>query len=103
MTKRVRSILAERLTDRVCFDIPKSELRHSWDRVRGGMMLTEDKAFTPHVCRHACTSRLVKAGGSLPVVRQWLGHSNIQTTMRYSHLFPKDLMNAAKALEGDAA
>ncbi len=81
--------------------ISNSDLRHAWDKARAHMGLTEDKDFTPHVCRHTCASRLVKAGVSLTVVQAWLGHSNIQTTMRYAHLYPSDLMNAVKALEGD--
>lgn len=99
LTKRVSDILRQRMTGRVCFDIDKSEMRRAWDSVRSGMGLMEDKNFTPHVCRHTTASRLVKAGVSLPVVQQWLGHSNIATTMRYAHLYPSDLMNAAAALE----
>ena len=99
LTKRAKALFADRMKGAICFDIDKSTMRHAWDRARSGMGLTEDKNFTPHVARHTCASRLVKAGVSLPVVQQWLGHSNIATTMRYAHLYPSDLMNAAAALE----
>lgn len=99
MTKRVKSIMSSRLSNRVtCFDLKESEVRHAWDWVRGQMGLAEDKDFVLHALRHTCASRLVKAGVSLPVVKDWLGHSSITTTMRYAHLFPQDLMNAAAAL-----
>lgn len=99
MTGRVKLILMSRMTGATCFDIDKSEMRRAWDRARSLMGLMDDKNFTPHVCRHTTASRLVKAGVSLPVVQAWLGHSNIATTMRYAHLYPSDLMNAAAALE----
>lgn len=100
MTSRVRDLMQGRMTGVRCFDLKESDLRHTWDRARAHLGLTEDKDFTLHVCRHTCASRLVKAGVSLAIVQQWLGHSNIQTTMRYAHLYPQDLMNAVKALEG---
>lgn len=103
MTQRVREVLLDFLGEaegQDVFPYTNSELRHVWDRMRGYMGLAGDKDFSPHVCRHTCASRLVRAGVSLPVVQAWLGHKNIQTTMRYSHLYPQDLMNAVKALEG---
>lgn len=103
MTKRVRAVMGRHLTGAPCFDVSESQLRHSWDRMKEHMGLTADANFVLHTCRHTCASRLVKAGVSLPVVQAWLGHSDIKTTMRYAHLFPADLMNAAKALEGDQA
>lgn len=102
MTQRVRQAVVEALAiaegQRV-FPYSNGELRRCWDKMRAHMGLTEDKDFSPHVCRHTCASRLVRAGVSIPVVQAWLGHKNIQTTMRYSHLYPQDLMNAVKALE----
>lgn len=99
MTKRVAAILRERLAGRACFDLGESELRHTWDRARSHLGLSDDKDFTLHVCRHTCASRLVAGGVSLAIVQQWLGHERIETTMRYAHLYPQDLMNAVKALE----
>lgn len=99
MTNRVRAVMAKRQIGARCFTLSESDMRHAWDRVRGFMGLAEDKDFTLHVCRHTCASRLVSKGVSLNVVQAWLGHSNIATTMRYSHLYPSDLMNAVKVLE----
>jgi integrase len=99
MTKRVAEIMSKRTLGKTCFDLSVSEMRHSWDAARAHLGLTEDKDFTLHVCRHTTASRLVQKGVSVPVVKDWLGHSHISTTMRYAHLYPRDLMNAVKALE----
>jgi len=40
-----------------------------------------------HDLRHSYASQLVSAGFSLPVIGALLGHSQVQTTARYSHLF----------------
>ena len=45
---------------------------------------------TPHTLRHTFASRLVIAGVSIYKVSQWLGHSDIKTTMIYAHLAPAD-------------
>lgn len=99
MTNRVAEIMKRRSNKPKPFDHNNTWLRHPWDRVRSIMGLSDDKDFSPHVCRHTCASRLVRKGVPLPVVQKWLGHKNIQTTMKYSHLMPTDLAQAAKALE----
>ena len=47
-----------------------------------------------HVLRHTTASRLVMAGVPLPTVQQILGHRDIQTTLRYSHLSPSHIQAA---------
>ncbi len=44
------------------------------------------KRVSPHWLRHACATRLVQREQNLHSVSQWLGHSSIQTTMRYVHV-----------------
>ncbi|MGH0000121.1 tyrosine-type recombinase/integrase [Pseudovibrio ascidiaceicola] len=104
MTLRVAEILKhmERQAGErggIYFDFTNSKLRHQWDRIRQHMGLTDDESFSPHVLRHTCCSRLVRGGVPMPVVQKWMGHKTITTTMRYAHLMPKDLMEAAKVLE----
>ena len=39
--------------------------------------------YTPHVMRHTTATHLIEAGVSLPIVKNILGHSSIQTTQVY--------------------
>lgn len=43
-----------------------------------------------HDLRHSFASQLVQMGVNLRQVQDWLGHSNLTTTLRYSHLAPTD-------------
>lgn len=47
-----------------------------------------------HDLRHTFASTLTSAGANLQSVQILLGHSEVRTTMRYSHLSKSDLQNA---------
>lgn len=47
-----------------------------------------------HKLRHTAASRRVMAGVDLVTVKEFLGHADIQTTMRYSHLTPGHVRSA---------
>ena len=70
-----------------------------WNKVRELMGMSLDPEFVPHMLRHTCASRLVQRGVELSVVKEWLGHSSITTTMRYAHLSSKNLTDACAVLE----
>ncbi len=57
------------------------------------------EGVTCHTLRHTTASRMVQKGVDLRRVRDYLGHSDIHTTMRYAHLAPGDLASAASALD----
>jgi integrase len=99
MTTACGDAITQHMSGARVFDLTEAEIRTQWANMRGHLGMEEDPDFVLHICRHTCASRLVKAGVSLPVVKDWLGHSSIITTMRYAHLFPQDLMNAAASLE----
>jgi site-specific recombinase XerD len=44
------------------------------------------KSYTVHTIRHSFATHLVDNGVDLHTVKELLGHSNLQTTMRYMHL-----------------
>lgn len=102
MTSRVRTILQERqYINRIKpFLISKHEAERAWKWCRAEMGLERDGEFVMHALRHTCASRLVNAGVDLYVVKEWLGHSSIQITERYSHLNPVKLVHAVEVLEG---
>jgi integrase len=54
--------------------------------------------ITPHSLRHTCATRLVLAGYPLAKVQLFMGHSDIKTTMKYTHVAPKHLEDAAEIL-----
>jgi site-specific recombinase XerD len=43
----------------------------------------------PHMLRHACGFKLANDGHDTRALQEWLGHSNIQHTTRYTELTPK--------------
>jgi integrase len=55
-----------------------------------------------HDCRHSFASQLVMAGTPLRQVQDWLGHSTIVMTMRYSHLSPGGGREFLSALDGQS-
>lgn len=54
--------------------------------------------FHIHDERHDCASRLAKAGESLYVIKELLGHQTIQTTERYAHLSIENTRRAVDKL-----
>lgn len=78
----------------------KRGLRSWWDRLKEHMNLQDDDDFVLHTCRHTCATRLLDAGVDILVIKEWLGHSRIETTLRYTHVKPKNL-EAALIAVGD--
>jgi integrase len=54
--------------------------------------------YTVHTLRHTFATKMLKAGMTLNDVRVLLGHSSIQTTLRYGHLEVSDASPKAVAI-----
>tara|TARA_R110000782_G_scaffold187536_1_gene277696 strand:- start:106 stop:780 length:675 start_codon:yes stop_codon:yes gene_type:complete len=55
-------------------------------------------AVVLYTCRHTCASRLVQRGADLRRVMAWMGHTNINTTLRYAKLTPTDIFSIGDLL-----
>ncbi len=51
------------------------------------------KNYTVHTIRHSFATHLVDNGADLHTVKELLGHSTLQTTMRYMHLTTARIQN----------
>lgn len=60
----------------------------------GRAMIQLPRGQMSHVLRHTFASHFVMKGGNIVVLKDILGHSEITTTMRYSHLAPSHLSDA---------
>jgi integrase len=52
---------------------------------------TNIQLANPHRFRHTFASDMIRAGMSLPALMQLMGHSDIQTTLRYVQVTPQDV------------
>ena len=52
---------------------------------------SKHKWYKIHLFRDTCGSRLAQAGIQLLIIRDWLGHEDVQMTEKYSHLAPDSM------------
>ena len=102
MTKRVIVIMqsfsmGKKPTDKL-FNVDYSWLNAIWQKARKGLGYADKKFYTIHLCRHTCASRLVQRGVPILLVKDWLGHEDIENTMIYAHLQPKALHSYVEVL-----
>ena len=64
-----------------------------WDTVRAEAGL---RGVRLHDLRHTHASHAVMNGVPVPVVARLLGHSDVRTTLRYSHLGDREIEQAAE-------
>ena len=107
---KTRSVTVLPMTDRVwgwlrvqpcgdkVFPYGLDAFERAWKKVRKSLRREGEGDYVPHILRHTCASRLIQRGIPVAEVSKWLGHSNIQTTMRYAHLDAASLHRAARAL-----
>ena len=102
MTQRVILIMntycwGKKPTDKL-FDVDYFWLNGIWQKARKELGYAKEKYYTIHLCRHTCASRLVQRGVPILLVKDWLGHEDIENTMIYAHLAPKALHSVVEVL-----
>lgn len=71
-------------------------IQTSWENVRKDACIVN---FRWHDMRHHFASRLVMNGVPLNTVRELLGHTNLEMTLRYAHLAPEQKERAVAVLD----
>jgi integrase len=74
---------------------PPVSIFYAWDSIRAKVGLKEVRL---HDLRHSFASFLVNSGRSLYEVQRLLGHHDPKMTMRYAHLSPGALIEAANVV-----
>ena len=102
MTNRVQSIIRRYYREVKDFDrlftLNYSELNAIWQKARKDLGYADKKFYTLHLCRHTTASRLVQRGVPILLVKDWLGHEDIENTMIFAHLAPKSLHSVVEVL-----
>lgn len=74
-----------------------TDLERPWRRIRELAKLDHVRI---HDLRHTYASNAISQGLSIAMVGKLLGHTQIQTTMRYAHLADAEIRDAAKLVGG---
>ena len=102
MTNRVKDIMKIFCCNKKDFDsvftLNYSELNAIWQKARKDLGYADKKFYTIHLCRHTCGSRLAQRGVPILLIKDWLGHEDIENTMIYAHLQPKALHSYVEVL-----
>ena len=102
MTNRVQNVMSTYCSNKKDFDkvfnLKYDQLNGIWQEARKSLGYANKKFYTLHLCRHTTASRLVQRGVPLLLVKDWLGHEDIKTTMIYAHLQPRALHSVVEVL-----
>lgn len=78
--------------------VATSHLRRSVKRYARDANIEEVERVSPHTLRHTFATRLYRETGKIRLVQKALGHSDLSTTMIYTHVVDEELEGAMKGL-----
>ncbi|WP_263788806.1 tyrosine-type recombinase/integrase [Salinibacter grassmerensis] len=78
--------------------VATSHLRRSVKRYARKAKIEEVGRVSPHTLRHTFATRLYRETGNIRLVQKALGHSDLSTTMIYTHVVDEELEGAMKGL-----
>jgi site-specific recombinase XerD len=79
-------------------EVATSHLRRSVKRYARKAEIEEIERVSPHTLRHTFATRLYRETGNIRMVQKALGHSDLSTTMIYTHVVDEELEGAMKEL-----
>ncbi|WP_263835116.1 tyrosine-type recombinase/integrase [Salinibacter sp.] len=79
-------------------EVATSHLRRSVKRYARKASIEEVERVSPHTLRHTFATRLYRETGNIRMVQKALGHSDLSTTMIYTHVVDEELEGAMKGL-----
>ena len=79
-------------------EVATSHLRRSVKRYARKASIEEVERVSPHTLRHTFATRLYRETGNIRMVQKALGHSDLSTTMVYTHVVDEELEGAMKGL-----
>ena len=78
--------------------VATSHVRRSVKRYAREAGIPETHRVSPHTLRHTFATRLYKQTGDIRMVQKALGHTDVSTTMIYTHIVDEDLSSAMRSL-----
>jgi integrase len=92
LTDRAQDALA----DLFAMGFPSQQrVRQQFEKARAAAGLA-DVCF--HILRHTCATRLLERGVDLQLTKEWMGHADLKTTLRYRHVSDNMLKSAARQM-----
>jgi site-specific recombinase XerD len=79
-------------------EVATSHLRRSLKRYAQKADIKEVDRVSPHTLRHSFATRLYRETNNIRMVQKALGHSDLSTTMIYTHVVDEELEGAMKGL-----
>ena len=76
-----------------------STIRKALRRAANDTFIKDRKSVHPHVLRHSFATHLLDEGVDIHVVRELLGHANINTTARYARVTQKRVRQTPSPLD----